>query len=623
MKNIRIKWILRKELPYPKLTQEARRRFSQVLSSLPEKSVKAAPAHFPAHFSEKPKQQSNTRKHQAREPVELEVFRPVPRKRRALGFAVKCVSALVVLCTVGLLVLNVVRPDLAEDLPGMGNMFQKINRWWSSHLIMPQPTPLPEVIQKEENGCTLTAEEAYLLGDYLFLELRLDTEDEQLQKAAWLSNEFNSSGEPGENVTALLDGKTLQPYSDLVFEKENGSFHCSATFVLPEGFSGDKAEVELKISNLFGRPLSAQNGPALTNAEIQWDKPLTLAFTALAHPGFTAAMARAEEYPTSCNGVLLENYHWTEGGLLCVTVSCPDLASPDWNSFDLNLCDSHGNNWSGMNTSFEKQEETFRIRLTAEFDYSQEEMGEEFQVFLCGTPSNSILNDFSASLAGFSISPDTGTILPIQNLADDEADDEYGENPIMDMEDFAACQLLGFPCRDHMFAYQSAYMYHSGYDPEMDWYVPKANLFVLVDVDQDLPVEAELYLDGEKWASVPLYWQESACETTSTGYSCETEKYSLNMERIDAKDDGGIYRNIRRAYYLTANFQMDETGGYFWENHEFSYRIINTFTGETLCQSGDSTDFPQIPEVSPEPLPNVSEAESLGAVESSPEEAAY
>ncbi len=619
MKDIRLKRILRKELPYQKLTPEARRRFSQVLSSLPEKPVQAAPVHVPAHFSEEVKQRRHARERRVREPVELEYFQPVSWKRRILGFSAKCASVLAVLCTVGLLTLNAARPDITENLPGMGDVFQKMNRWWSSHLITPQPTPLPETVQKEDDVCKLTAEDAYLLGGYLFLDLRLDTEDEQLQRAAWLSNEFNSSGEPGENVTALLNGRALQPYSDLVFEKENDSFHCQATFVLPEGFSRDKAEGELKISKLFGRPLSAQNSPALTKAEVQWDKPITLAFTALRHPGFTAAMSRAEKYPASCNGVLLENYHWTEDGLLRVTVSCPDLADPDWNPFNLHLCDPHGNYWSGINLSFEKQEKTCRTRLTAEFDYSREEWGEDFQVFLSGTSPNFALKEFVASLAGFSVSSDTGTILPIQNLADYE----YSEEPIMNMEDYAASQMLGFSCRGHMFAYQHNYMHHNGYDPEMDWYVPRADLFVLVDIDQDLPVEAELYLDGEIWTSVPLYWQESTCETTSTGYSCETERYSLNMERIDPKDNSSVYRNIRRAYYLTANFQADETGGYFWENHEFSYRIVNTLTGETLCQSGDAIDFLSIPESSPEPLPSESEADFLGSVESGSEEEDY
>lgn len=616
MKSYKMKKRLEKGLPYRKITPEAERRFDEILASLPDKEAFAAPEasafqEGPRHYR-KGEEKRLSKRRRSYGPEQ----NPLPetsRGRRAVGVAFRCAAALLFLCAVGLFTLNAVSPRTAESIPGLGGAFRGINRWWSSHLVAPQPDAVEE--KEEKEPCRLTAEDSYILGGCLFLNLRLDTEEEQLKEAAWLSNEFNSTGDPGENMTAFVDGEELQLYSGLVFENKGGYFQGQAVFFLPEGFSGDKAEGKLEISALYGRPESARESDSLTKAEIQWEKPLEASFSAPLHPGFAAAMSRAE-HPASCNGALLENYHWTEDGLLRVTISCPNLESSERHGFTIRVTDPHGdvgNCWYGREISCEKQEGAFRSRVTAEFDCFEDFQYENFQVYLFGMQHKVMLQEGGdAILAGFDVSPDAGTIQPIEDLA------EYNGAPMTDIEDYAAGQLLGYPCQGHMFAVHNSYMRHDdSCGSEVTEYPPKADLIVCSDVDQDLPVEAQVYLDGEKWETIPLYRQKSGSVSTDMGYSRTEEKYDLQMDRVGLLEDSGYYRNLQRAYYITVEFQDDGSDDYFWANHRFSYRVVNTFTGEILCQAGEISEDPQSQGVSPSPEPLPSEVDLPIAGESS------
>lgn len=266
MKSIFWKKRLEKELSYPKLTAKANRRFDEILGRLPERE--ASPQRTePAHFA-KPKNHRYQAKPIQEDTEELVFLNVVPQRRWPSAVA-GTVMSLVVLFFLSLVMLNVIRPDVAETLPALGGFFQAWNhRGESSEL--PPDSSVPESRQET----VLSVEYAYTSAQYLFLSLRLDTGDPELLQAYWLTNSIPGLEGEGENAFVIVDGQYLNFYQELVLEKVDDHFEGALTAILPrEAVDSESWEGSLAITSLFG--MKEQQEPSAYEGT-EWDSEMLL-----------------------------------------------------------------------------------------------------------------------------------------------------------------------------------------------------------------------------------------------------------------------------------------------------------------------------------------------------------
>lgn len=119
MKRNELKQQLERELPYSRLTIRADRRIDEILSVLPDRD---------SHSLENaliPEDWQGFSANGIQVPVE-------PEKRRPFVTAFKWAGACAAVLLVCLVALNFTAPSLAEQLPGVGGLFQTVNGWFQN-----------------------------------------------------------------------------------------------------------------------------------------------------------------------------------------------------------------------------------------------------------------------------------------------------------------------------------------------------------------------------------------------------------------------------------------------------------------------------------------------------------
>ncbi len=141
MKNSEMKRRLTRELPYPQLTIRAEKRIESVLAALPERRDADAPG-------------------TAGEWEDLPGYEAVAelKKRRPAVTVLKWAAACLAFFVVGLTALDILSPQIAESLPGLGGAFKAVNGFFRGETV--DPAPLSEVeyvsLPVEDNGTILT-----------------------------------------------------------------------------------------------------------------------------------------------------------------------------------------------------------------------------------------------------------------------------------------------------------------------------------------------------------------------------------------------------------------------------------------------------------------------------------
>lgn len=172
-----------------------------------------------------------------------------PLRVRALR-ACAAMAVFLVMLAAGAYGLNLVNPLLMESMPGVGMIFQELNKTeedtptppdGASSLLEEETSRLPDVPAFEPiqftspmNTGLLTVSNAWSDGVYLHLEMDLEV---------WVDNQTDSSLQfyQASSITAVVlvngeEANYLQPSSGtaLTFEKEAGLYHASWAYALPQ-----------------------------------------------------------------------------------------------------------------------------------------------------------------------------------------------------------------------------------------------------------------------------------------------------------------------------------------------------------------------------------------------------
>lgn len=119
MKRNELKQQLERELPYSRLTIRADRRIDEILSVLPDRDSRSL------ENALIPEDWQGFSANGIQVPVE-------PEKRRPFVTAFKWAGACAAVLLVCLVALNFTAPSLAEQLPGVGGLFQTVNGWFQN-----------------------------------------------------------------------------------------------------------------------------------------------------------------------------------------------------------------------------------------------------------------------------------------------------------------------------------------------------------------------------------------------------------------------------------------------------------------------------------------------------------
>lgn len=226
MKSLRFQKKLREKLPYAKLTPKANARFDEILRRLPERE----------ELTEIAKPESDTEKkgHRYRDSDKVSDntgviidFEEAPR-RSWPGIAVRAAFSLAALVLVFLVSLNVLRPDLAESLPGMGGVFQTWNQAIRPRREVSQPVESESDFT--EQRARLSVDSAFIYNGNLILSLSLYTDDSELSSASWFSNRWSEAGTYAEApVRVTYGGQSLKISGEAFFGASGDHYKCSVT----------------------------------------------------------------------------------------------------------------------------------------------------------------------------------------------------------------------------------------------------------------------------------------------------------------------------------------------------------------------------------------------------------
>lgn len=149
MKRNELKQQLERELPYSRLTIRADRRIDEILSVLPDRDSRSLEnALIPEDW-------------QGFSANGIQVLAE-PEKRRPFVTAFKWAGACAAVLLVCLVALNFTAPSLAEQLPGVGGLFQTVNGWFQNR--EQEVAPPNEIdflsLPVEDNGVELLSLEA-------------------------------------------------------------------------------------------------------------------------------------------------------------------------------------------------------------------------------------------------------------------------------------------------------------------------------------------------------------------------------------------------------------------------------------------------------------------------------
>lgn len=590
-KNRELKKRLERELPYPRLTLQADLRFDQILAALPEREKlqkkagntveKRSVSQGPAHYKKEQKKKRST----ADLPPEgimlpegMEYFEPVPFRRSWPKTILQCAAALALFSLVCLTLLNVALPEIAENLPGFGGMFQTING-----RLRPAPTEEPPVSISEapmEAPYKISVESAVRKQEYLFLTVRLDFTEESCPETDQLFTSLH--GESGTEVS--IGGRSAVLYRDPVFERieSEPAFRGTVISVL-DGEGGNQGA--LTIHRLLG-VTGEKRDTVFEEMNIDIAQTVSCEISAQSEYCYNN---NDDTAPITVNNVSLMGYSSTESEFW-VTVSYPRMNEVDpyivvRPAGDGNLGELSANTYGedgklgelmGQEICFEAVPEGMREVLVTV--YTQEPGNPRFYV------DGSMIG--AAVLAEFCIDLETNEIISAADYLDSGF--QYVGLPY-----YSEVWEAGFRFRDHVLPMgweQSFADFSENIEAGKNLY-----LTVLSDLDLEFPLQLETYLYGELLEELPLYYSSSVSTSLEReeGLYCNEGRYgSVTVSRREGENS--LYGTSHSREYAITLYNPGIEQPWDLEHNGYYVVLRNLRTGEVLAGSTMEEDLGNI-----------------------------
>lgn len=506
-----------------------------------------------------------------------------------------------------LILLNLSFPAVAENIPGVGKIFQTLNYKFGmgANLDTYEGIIQPVGVTGGEEDCRVTVREAYSEGKNLFLSLSLESGLEEIRSAQFLSARFiydETKWGYREEASATVNGQTAEfhPGKEIVFSKKGNGFECAAVLKLPaEVKNGEKLHVVLNIDALRG----LKEGTVYqsdTAPEVEYEKPITVEFEVTADTSRNVTVETA----AASDGVTLTGYESTPS-YFSVGFRYPAIKSA--------LQQEPGIGWAEARTIDGKEldRNTERIDGYPELiEGAAPKVGDlvnQTTVF-AGVPAgtkqvivtlyNQCTDSYSAFVNGgwvgacvfaeFTVDLETGQAAPSETYRDAG----YEKCPV---EDYVKSLNGGLQFKEHLFMPGSSLGWGRLYAPE-EWEAHSEEvgpacwtISFYADTTEELPLEVRFYLDGGLYKTVDIDQQEGRVPTED-GFVLPEEEYGIDVYEPFGTRDNPYDESIKRLYsvnvYVDESYMMLDAG-------EFSgtYQIVNWETGAVLFDS--EKDIPE------------------------------
>ena len=292
-KNDELKRRLEHELPYPKLTVQADLKFDEILSMLPDKQESSlkSETYADVRYERGETLSDDVEVLRDMEYPEPEFKRPSRTKRIVQIFASAAAACLVLVVLLKLTTLQV------PDVPPVGEGDSQATE-----------SNLP-VYHFPEDKADYTAEitSASQQGCYLFMTVRLEFEPDAVPDTEQLFTGSVLRQDSQNDITVTVDGREAVLYRDVVFQRslfERNAFDGIVIAVLPDG-SGDN--VNVSINTLYG--VDAETHLAFDEPEIKLTETVTCSSAVEDDPYGDRA--------TSKQGAFLLDYYLEDGNFYC------------------------------------------------------------------------------------------------------------------------------------------------------------------------------------------------------------------------------------------------------------------------------------------------------------------
>lgn len=559
MKKNDMKALLRQELPYPQLTEAAELRFRESLSALP--AVRR-----------------NTR-------------HTKPRRNPVLRYVFTTAAAAILL----LFGLNFTFPTLAESIPGLGELFKSLNYKEAMGSNSPSYENLIQPVGKSAgtDKCKITVQEAYSEGRYVFMSLKMTSQDKTVNTAEWLSPQFlfdEKLGSYKKEFQVKVNGEEAEMFRDIVFTKGEDGFESAAIIKLPTAAeNGESLNVDIQIDALRGLkkddPYRNDSKP-----EIELEETTSLSFDVQVNTSFNTQGDPAIEE----QGVTLTHYE-SNPSYFAVVLKYPALSVPLLAEGLLGDVRAVTEDGTQLVPNSAYMDEAYPPADVAPGETATQLAGFD------GVPSGTkkvTVTLYNIAPGGGGISPEGGvmgncvlgeftvnleekTAVPTQHYKEQG----YEFCPVAD---YVALYKDGPKFTNHIFVSGSGLGVGFRDLPAEDGAEPvtvtsvQGNFFT---DGEEKPLEAVLYLDGKEIQTVVL--QKENGSETEYGFDTAGENYRFSIcDTAEWRETFQFPQQIKRDY--TVSFDLPEYDGKkYWDldTEKLEWQLRNAETKEILYDS--------------------------------------
>lgn len=584
-KNRELKKRLEREMPYPRVTVQADLRFDRILAALPEREALGEQAKSsaegkrvsqgPAHYRKKPEKSRGAGAvlpEGIELPEGLEYFEPVPFQRSWSKTILQSAAALAVFCLVCLILLNTASPEIAENLPGFGGLFQTING-----RLKPDPLDSSANVSElpAETPYTISVEEAVWEGEYLFQTVRLDFTEETCPETDQLFTTLE--GESG--IKVLMGGRSAVLYRDPVFERIEGEPAFRGTVIA--ALSGEhEARGTVTISRLLG--VTRREGPSsFEEPDIILSQTVSCDIEAKEENHYSNFY---EEGLAAINHVTLRDYSSTETEFT-VEIGYPRMSNNICPYITVCPVDGeplHPDSTETFGNEGQYGEPAGQISIFEAVPEGTSAVIVTVNTKKPGNPSiyvNGNIMDADV-LAEFQVDLETGEVWDAYAYQDHGFD-------FVSLEGYAAAWEAGLRFRDHVLPVQWEQPFSYAFS---DFASEEAlHLLVVSDLDLALPLQLELYRYGDPLETLPLYPVSQSMEHEDGSYCNEGQYGSITARKMDigpsAELDSDFWGVSRWRQYEITLFPLES--GFSWGLEEYGCWVVlrNVVTGEIVAGS--------------------------------------
>ncbi len=580
MKNKRDRKMVRRleqELPYPKLTIQAELKFDEILAMLPEKKASAqkAEVYEGAHFKKgKHGKHAKPAANGAEASENVVYLEPVTYRRSVPRTIAKFALAAAAICLVSLVLLRLPSLGALRSQPGAGQ------------------SVLSTPVFPKETAYTVMIESAVQKGNYLFQTVRLEFSEDTCPKTEQLFTSLTD--EYGINVS--VDGTPSMLYRDPVFEKVAGkpAFEGKVISVLPEypkidAQAGERVTATVSIDRLLGITSGQRQDPYA-------DPDICLSGSVVsssAEVTSDASYELGEEGLFTSNGITLLGYTSNENEFT-LNLSYPAMNQAEPYVFVRTAEDDAGLEclYQGEQTG-DTRELGARVGKECTFAPLPEDTSQVTVIVFDHDPNQPYVYvngemSFPVVLSEFTIYLDSGTVYETGSSLGQFSDQSW----FVPLSRYATVMEAGLRFDQHILAagWGISNIGGLGFDSEM-----ALHLLAVSDLNADLPLEIEMYVNSECVETLPTYRNAATDVIDENMYRVAGRYGRLDVSlagEFETFEADGRERNIRAvsgvsqmrqyAYTLDSQALTEDWGGI---DNSLEIVLRNPVTGEILAST--------------------------------------